>query len=60
MRIANGEIANGEIVKAMRDARGNVAEAARALGLGRRTLFRWLTEDPELEKALKRIRKEST
>lgn len=37
-----------QVRKAMKDAGGRITEAADALGVSRRTLYRWLDEDPRL------------
>lgn len=33
---------------AVKEAGGNISQAAKKLGIGRRTLYRWISEHPEI------------
>lgn len=45
------EVMRAAITSAMRDANGHVPIAAKALGVSRRTLARWLVQLPEIARA---------
>lgn len=45
-----------EVSTALGAAKGNVAHAAVALGIGHRALFRWLAEDRKLREAVAVVR----
>lgn len=51
--------ARAEIVKAVRKAKGNLSEAARRLGITKRTLLRWLAADPKLAAARREAKKDT-
>lgn len=43
-----------QIVAAVKEAHGNLSAAARSLGITKRTLSRWLIDDPKLAAACRR------
>jgi transcriptional regulator of acetoin/glycerol metabolism len=51
--------ARAEILAAVKAAKGNLTEAARRLGITKRTLSRWLASDRSLAAACKAARKET-
>lgn len=46
------------VVKAVREAGGNLSAAARSLGITKRTLSRWFEDDRELARACRQAQKE--
>lgn len=56
MRRANPVAWRDRVLDAVRDKRGNVRQAAELLGIGYRTVVRWLATDPPLNSAVDKIR----
>jgi transcriptional regulator of acetoin/glycerol metabolism len=46
------------VKKALKEAQGNIQEAARALNVSDRTIYRWLRAHPELEREVERMREQ--
>lgn len=44
------------VKQALRETNGNVTEAARKLNVGTRTIYRWITAHPELEREIREMR----
>jgi len=45
------DLMRATIIKAMKDANGHIPIAAKALGVSRRTLARWIATMPDIQRA---------
>jgi hypothetical protein len=59
LRILDPAGAAMKIKIALRQACGDVGEAAEKLGVNRRSLFRWIHDHPELAQELRKMRAEA-
>jgi ActR/RegA family two-component response regulator len=44
------------VISVLEAVHGNISEAAKSMNMGRRTVTRWVSQNPELRQALDRIR----
>lgn len=57
LRFTDEAAAIEDIVKAINTAKGNVQNAAKALGVAKRTLFLWAKDYPKIRDALDKARR---